>query len=68
MYVLQFVPLVELNVGITLQVLENEALQSNRSWSIGRHRTGAFKQEISILAAEVLKKSESSQRHRAWEA
>ena len=48
-------PIDALHVGMALQVLENKAPQSNRSWSIGKHSTGALQPQISILAAEGLK-------------
>ena len=57
-HALQFVPIDALHVGMAFQVLKNKTPQSNQSWSIGKHRMGALKPKIRILAAEVLKKSE----------
>ena len=55
-HVLQLVPIDALHVGMALQVLENTTPQSNLSWSIGKHNTGALKPKISILTVEGLNK------------
>ena len=55
-HVSQLVPIDALHVGMALQVLENTTPQSNRSWSIGQHSTGALEPKISILTVEGLKK------------